>query len=363
MRRKRIGIFTWSDPFRLHTGRSWYHHDAILRSIDATYIILNPLLKYSDAQDRSKIIEGLQGLDIEFSDTVDNRSIDCAIIEPFYARSVRRSNGTIYSSLEVESDLVRLIERLYRDRKYIMWYDSEGYFTEKYPRSNRHNHDVELGHRLLSVIDMSYNNQGFVTPMSKHPMLPKFKCSEYVPFNIDRKQLPSSIEKLSGRERLLTYVGNDYRRSHILPVLYHASEIGLTRLIGGGWKLANGTLIDYKGSLELDSHSVLNEYRQSAVGLFTSPPDWVEYGHRTLRIRELVCSGTLVIPEEHLYDHCGIDEIHTRSPMLSDYLYEVENEMSDNEYESKVRLQRDLIMSHYDSAMYVSTYKKFLGLV
>jgi hypothetical protein len=365
-RKKRIGYLTWGTPWNNSEARSFYHHDAVLRRLDATIVVVVPPLGAESMRrallgDRSHLLKGLQGLDLEFSGDLNIRDLDAIIIEPFIFRDLYKiPSGRLLGAVEIERFIGEVVQKFYREGKPILWYDSEGYFTDVEINLGSPIPDWKMGRRLLeNVIDLSECNQALISPMKFHTAFSKFRNSAYVPFNIDPNE-PVNERPKSSRNYLMTYIGNTYDRSHITSRFYQLSELGKVKVIGNGWKFAEGCDILNCGPRLLDLPEIVSQYSGSLLGLFCSPHALRHLGHRTLRIRELVASGLFTIPEAHLAEEVT-GGLHLYDPLVLEYIYDL-MKWDDEKYREEVKIQRERVMDHYNVDLYVGKYKEFLGL-
>lgn len=180
----------------------------------------------------------------------------------------------------------------------------------------------------------------------------------FVPYTID-KEISVPIKPLSERNYYTKYVGSNYYRDHFVEYFKKCSEFGKVLVAGAGWTgYKNIDSVEWKRKFPLTAENIYGFYSDSKIGLYGSPPQLVNKGHYTLRVRDFYDSGVFIVPEAypHYIESMCIDNYPMTIKHITNFGFDLIKDLSDSDYESLVLQQRELLIKKFDAEQYAEIF-------
>lgn len=379
-KKKKICYATYWSPWKSAGVKCWQHHDAVFKYLCKEYnaeieVAIPPsggsYLREVINGRKSRLMTSVAELPINFHWDVYDGDFDCLLLElnEIYpvARGSEGDEGSEVTPAQVIADgLEKLIKRAVDNNIPIVWYDadlfllngSNGGIASRVEGGPISNFGKDMYEKYFDN-----SKSTLISCMENHPLY----GTVFVPFNVDPETIPDRVKPMHERRCTTRYVGNNYSREHFLSYFNAASKKGLVEVYGVGWTGHKKEYpdVNFYPKASLTQERAVAFYSDAVFGLYGCPPQWVDYKHHTLRIREFLQGGTFIIPENtHLTESILLEEL----PITTDNLVEDDEllaelmSMSNEQYDSLVRKQRDLILKKYDCRLYVDTYARHLGL-
>ncbi len=222
-------------------------------------------------------------MNIHFHDELYKGPLDALYLDDLHTFDVRG-----FDKNTMVAHIRHLIEDMILASKPVILSDTDGFCIA----------DLEGQRAVIRDIYEEFSTEvDVITPFVKG-MPPHW---HFIPFEVDPDTINRNLTPLPHRPYILRYVGNEYYRSSILPLLDKLSNYGRVQVAGAGWKKhqAAHPNIEWSPKLPMTPSSVISTYSQSKFGYvgisdYNRGHDQVLYLYRW---KEYLTAGTFIITE------------------------------------------------------------------
>lgn len=364
----KVGYYATVSPFYSSKMALWRLHDASFQRLcdeyDVEWHVVMPVVggqTFCDRLyngDRSVLYPTIQSWKIVFhEDLDDNIELDALYLDDLHTYFKTQVKGKEFTVQQQKDYICRLIERMIRERKPIIFSDTDGFTTEVL--NDTPAHMLELFQRYKDYDKLKVTSP-FHNPVHKNFYL--------IPFEVDPDKL-QPIRPKSQREFLLRYVGIQYYRTHFIPLFDKLSKVGRVRVNGSGWNPYKHLApdVEWQVKIMMTPEGVNQVYGDSVVALTGRSTFNAERGQEIYlyRWKEYLTAGTLIIPE-NLPSYTSKlpegsitfdDVLSWDVQQLKDYF-----DMSDEEYERIVTAQREKALEFFGVDNWVPVFREMLEI-
>ena len=287
---------------------------------------------------------------------------DCMIIngsENFYDLDL--GNSHFLNGYEISEEVIRTAEEMLRLNKPVVLFDQDNYINEVLGSNKDSSKNLTFCLYDKFKRDPNFYLTGpfrYGSDMESSKEL--FNEYTFIPFVVDPED-KSEISKLSEKQYVTKYTGNNYHRDNFIDYFVECSKYGKVLVNGSGWKPASRDLkdnenLEFKPKFPLTYEKVTNYYKEALFGLYgtTNIDSFRKYGHYTLRLREFYQAGIPIVVEDLEYLSnlipFGVNDKSVKGQISR--IAEIHNQ---DYYESIVEYQRNIIASEFSAIKYADT--------
>lgn len=340
---KKIGLISTLSPFYGSKILSWRIHDSLLYYSSSEIIAPMPVgggQQFADrlySGDDSVLYPTLRRLNIQFRPMDSDIEVDALLIDSLGPYSDTAVRGCVYSDDEQSQYFESLVEKTLARGGTVVFIDVDGWSLPTHSLDGDYSEYLKFWNR--------YKSHPKVRMMTNFEHASLVEGKQWViPFEVDIRDY-KKINPLRSREVLLSYIGHQYHRLGILPVLDSISKYGSVKVYGSGWSPHQNRAprVEFLQRVPATHDSIHRIYGNSKLGIITYRDCDREQRLRLylLRWRELAIAGVLILIENDPFfkDILGpVSDRYTIDRFLEDPTEILS--MSDTEYIIDVDNQR-----------------------
>lgn len=355
--------------------KNWQHQDAILKyackELNGKITVGIPmngstyyqdLLKGKDA----RVQTGWKQMEVDFSPNLYKGEFDAIVLElaEFWNDlEINPKTKEVIKGEVINQYVEDTLRKAMEDKKPILLFDPDGFIQRSILIPGNKNmtkwaYDICEGYEKLTV----------ASPIENQFDLP---CNQFfLPYNVDPESLVDEINPKSRREFLTRYVGNNLNREQFVQYFDACSKLGRTEVRGKFWGKYKTEYpdIEWGPKFAFTQERVPSHYGDMLIGLYGTLDELADLKHYTLRIREYLQAGVIIVPErDYIIEKLVVDEFpYTAYDLLdeskSQEMIDRLTNMSDEEYSSIVHKQREKALEVFSALNYVNDYVNALKL-
>ena len=279
--------------------------------------------------DDSVLYPTLRRLKIQFKPMDPDIEVDALLIDSLGPYSDTAVGGRVYSYEEQSKYFESLVEKTLARGGTVVFIDVDGWSLPTHKLDGDYSEYLKFWNL--------YKDHTRVRMMTnfEHESLVEGK-QWVIPFEVDWRDY-KEINPLRSREVLLSYIGHQYHRLGILPMLDNISKYGSVKVYGSGWSSYQNRApqVEFLQRVPATHDSIHRIYGNSKLGIITYRDCDREQRLRLylLRWRELAIAGVMILVENDpfLKDILGpAGDLYTIDRFLEDPTEILS--MSDSEY-------------------------------